>query len=332
MDKGRIGFLDVFRGLAAVCIVIFHYTLLYSMNYREMFQLDSGNLGWMTFGVQMFYIISGFVVYRSSLNYTDAFTFAKRRVFRMYPTFLLSLILTTLFVFFFPHKVFSISAWQFVLNLTMMGSLFGVDSVDGSYWYLIPEIFFYFFMSGLVMFKLQHKILYVCAVWLVMIFLNTFRPSFIETIFNLRFGLFFIVGILFCRVFYKQSTWIEHFMILACLLVSYVVFGDGYRTFGFLLLIIILYLLTFGVFEKLENSFFRFLANISYPLFLIHQTIGITILDFFVENELNYGVSVFIVTLIAIGIATSIHYFYELPLLRMITKKHEKKKNSTLHC
>lgn len=331
MNQNRVPFFDSFRGVAAVCIAIFHFTLFYSMNFREMFEVDMKKLGWLTFGVQMFYIISGFLVYRSSLNYTNGLTFVKKRVVRLYPSFWLSLILIMLFVTIFPHKVYSFTLWQLLANFTMFAGFLGVKVIDGSHWYLIPELMFYFFMGGVVLLKLQRKILYVCGLWLVLILLNSFRPSFVEYLLNLRFGVFFIVGILFCRIYNKESSWIEHLMIFLCLLVSHIVFGDIYRAFGFLFLIIILYLFSFGLFDRLDNKLFRFLAGISYPLFLIHQTIGITILDFMMEKNLNYILSVVFVTLLSIGLAVCIHYLYEVPLMRIVAKKNEKKKNLNIH-
>lgn len=91
-------------------------------------------------GVNFFFIISGFVIFFSALGRTPG-QFASARVVRLYPAFLFCMTLTALVTTVVGTR--SISAFEYLVNLTMLPAVLGVEPVDGVYWTLAPEIFFY---------------------------------------------------------------------------------------------------------------------------------------------------------------------------------------------
>ena len=90
--KKRFEALDGFRGICALCVVVFH-----------MPQLDSTITKWSFFQgsaifVELFFTLSGFVLahgYSTKKN-LSFFSFAKSRFFRLYPLHLFMLVLTIL--------------------------------------------------------------------------------------------------------------------------------------------------------------------------------------------------------------------------------------------
>ena len=71
--------LDALRGIAAIMVVLFHFT----MGRKE------ANLGFKlgTTGVDMFFIISGFVIFMSINKVKTSGEFIINRISRLYPTY-----------------------------------------------------------------------------------------------------------------------------------------------------------------------------------------------------------------------------------------------------
>ena len=56
--------------------------------------------------------------------------------------FWICMVVTTLYMFvIMPERMPSLK--QFLVNLTMMPSLLGIDAIDGVYWTLVKELLFY---------------------------------------------------------------------------------------------------------------------------------------------------------------------------------------------
>ena len=94
--SGRILVVEYLRGLAALGVTWFHLTNTYDLNWVR----QSGSLGWL--GVEVFFVISGFIVpYSIALAYPayslrDYPNFCARRILRLEPPFVASIILVIL--------------------------------------------------------------------------------------------------------------------------------------------------------------------------------------------------------------------------------------------
>src|SRR4030095_2287642 len=92
--KIRIGELDALRGLAALAVMIFHYTGHYGKNVghvdRPLLELALGN-----YGVQLFFMISGFVIFMTIEKTRTAMDFVVTRFSRLYPAYWASLLIAT---------------------------------------------------------------------------------------------------------------------------------------------------------------------------------------------------------------------------------------------
>jgi peptidoglycan/LPS O-acetylase OafA/YrhL len=90
----RLRGLDVLRGVAALAVCLFHYT--------DSFPRETGialpiafHLGHAIHGVDMFLVISGFVIFMTIEKTRDAYDFLTVRVARLYPAFIACLLVTT---------------------------------------------------------------------------------------------------------------------------------------------------------------------------------------------------------------------------------------------
>ena len=97
----RLQELDVLRGLAALSVLCYHYTT----HYKDLFS-PSGpvlfNFAWGNCGVQIFFIISGFVILMTLEKTQRPMDFIVSRFSRLYPCYWAAVILTFIAVKLFP--------------------------------------------------------------------------------------------------------------------------------------------------------------------------------------------------------------------------------------
>src|SRR5262245_30053823 len=149
MEKaGRIAGLDVLRGCAAAAVMLHHHGQYYDVLYPGRVPL-SFDLGPGHFGVELFFIISGFVILMTIERKRTGWEFAISRAARLMPAFLAALLLATalLAVNPMPPSLNTPSARQFLANLTMAPSLLGEIDIDVPYWTLTYELVFYVLMA-----------------------------------------------------------------------------------------------------------------------------------------------------------------------------------------
>lgn len=169
MDS-RFRELDGLRGLAAVAVVLYHMTSSYDSFFPGA-DPSPVNIWWGMFGVQLFFMISGFVILMSAGRARRPSDFAISRVSRLYPAYWVALSLSFLVTLAFdvPHE--PLLWWQVVLNVTMVQRWFLVPNVDDVYWTLAIEMQFYvmvFLVLVLTRCRLTPRVVTgIAAVWVV---------------------------------------------------------------------------------------------------------------------------------------------------------------------
>lgn len=150
----RFKLLDGLRLLAAIAVIAYHYLGFqhsrWGMPVNEKFQFLSGFAAYGGLGVQLFFIISGFVILMSSWGKTIP-QFIASRVSRLYPAYWVSVLASVLLLGFITHgTIKKITLEQVLVNLTMTQSGFGVDRIEGVYWTLWVELLFYILIGFLI--------------------------------------------------------------------------------------------------------------------------------------------------------------------------------------
>lgn len=154
----RIYSLDLLRGLMAILIMVYHYTS-WSMGgfWGQRFVAVFG-----IYGVAIFYVLSGltlYLVYESSLDLRSLSRYALKRVLRIYPLLILSILLTVfmldrehdwdaillnvsgLFGFVDPDNYIAIGSWS-IGNELVYYALFPVVLIGARYLPYWTEIMF----------------------------------------------------------------------------------------------------------------------------------------------------------------------------------------------
>lgn len=330
--------LDALRGIAALLVVFFHFT-------RHRPEADFGFKLFAT-GVDLFFMISGFVIFLSFSKITKGIEFVINRFCRLYPTYWASVSFSFFLICipivlngFIPEKSDLI---RYLGNLTMFQYYLHVPNLEGAYWTMIIEMLFYILMFLLYKFRLFKWInligvcLSILSLTLVFGFGTSGNVKLILAYFPLlKFIPLFFAGIVFYKLIsHERCGNYFYLLILIYFLCQLVLFeSTGRSNFGITQYQYILMLLIyFGVFvlfvnQKLTGIVSKvtlFLGKISFALYLIHEHLSHDILlPLLVDKwHINFWIaSVFIVLPIVISIATLITYWIEIPLGRNLKSK-----------
>ncbi|GEA90040.1 acyltransferase family protein [Cellulomonas cellasea] len=141
----RLRAMDALRLLAALSVVLFHFTAReqhrWGMAPDEAFPRLSEVTPYGYTGVHLFFVISGFVILMSAWGRSVP-QFVASRVSRLYPAFWAAVLLTAALRWAWPTFE-TRTPGEVLANLTMLSEPFGVPAVDGVYWTLWVEIQFY---------------------------------------------------------------------------------------------------------------------------------------------------------------------------------------------
>src|SRR5260370_12866073 len=150
----RIESLDALRGLAALAVCWKHLTD--SSVLPRALQI-SGMYGWL--GVEVFFVISGFVIpytlYKSGYRVEQYFTFVCKRIVRLEPPYLLSVLFVLLIGYLAAYAPgyhgapYHPSTTQVLLHFGYLNAFAHYDWLNGVYWTLAIE-FQYYLALGLL--------------------------------------------------------------------------------------------------------------------------------------------------------------------------------------
>jgi len=331
--KNRFKELDALRGIAALMVVFFHFTYTRPQAAYGFF------LG--STGVDLFFIISGFVIFMSLSKVTSVKQFVINRFARLFPAFWFCVTLTaTIQVlalkFNFVHSTTTnISLLKYLSNLTMAPKYFGYGEVDGSYWTLLVEMLFYMCIALLMKFNQIINIVAVGCIFLILALANDIAGNIINNwpLQQIQFwfplinhsGLFF-AGILLYKINKKEyDKFTLYLLVLFCYIVQiklYYTNRHGSGTINFYQYSTMLTVI-FGIFILFVNNKLSFIINnitlffgkISYSLYLIHQYIGANIILPGLEKILHLPFSIAIIITLAVIVlmAYFIYKFIEIP-------------------
>ncbi|MEO6368343.1 MAG: acyltransferase, partial [Steroidobacteraceae bacterium] len=163
----RLNELDAMRGIAALSVLMFHYANQFQQTYHHLGNIPfSFELG--KYGVQLFFVISGFVIFWTLDRTRRAGDFVLHRFARLFPTYWTCLAITAGLVAIAGLPNQRVGYLDILLNITMFPDFLSARSVDGSYWTLQIELFFYAQMLAWYALGAVRRIRWVIAGWLLL--------------------------------------------------------------------------------------------------------------------------------------------------------------------
>ena len=328
----RLQELDALRGIAAIIVVIFHYTT----QYQELFghvippvlPLPPGR-----YGVQLFFVISGFVIFLTLTRASSIWDFAANRFSRLYPPYWACIGITFAIMACLPMPGLNVGIVDAIANLTMLQYWLQRPFVDGVYWTLAVELIFYGFVSALHLIGLLRRVELWVSIWLALIFVTQIIVQsgvnispLIRTTLLLEHGHYFFAGVLFFRIRNEGFTWVRAALILVCVAAAWVV-RDVPHMLSLVAASAVFAVFVSGRLGWIAVGPLLFLGEISYPLYLLHQHVGYTIIHSMQKAGLVAEAWLFLPTFVAIGLSTLVNRLVEKPARRWL---RDVWKNSTL--
>lgn len=341
--EGRYSAMEGMRAFAAIAVFFVHFNanFLKPENYKD-WQTKVSNFSSYIFdnillilshghyGVDLFFMLSGFLIARmvtkQSFRYGE---FMFKRFCRIYPAFLVSLIIYAAYYVF----VFGYDFWpgKFVGNLFLLHGIPGLNFPPYNFvtWSLWYEFFFYIFYPAtiivLIKFGLRH--------WLWAVILGGVAILVIQFLFNIhviRF-VYFYFGVILAflpreqtiKILKKIPSFIVEIVLITSIIllsynkISYLIFLLLFGSSAMIVIYKSLYIESTSM-KFFSLCWFRWLGNISYSFYLFHPiAIWMCFAVFSPMDGINpltaYILKCFICFLTSIVVATIVFYYVEKP-------------------
>ncbi|CAM5445807.1 acyltransferase family protein [Streptomyces abikoensis] len=332
----RLYVLDGLRIVAALMVVFFHYVALrggWGEDPERVFPnlWKFAQYGWT--GVEVFFLISGFVICMSTWGRSLGDFFVSR-VTRVYPAYWVAIFLTAAVVSLWPQVRQINGGFEGVLtNLTMLQSGLGVWDVDGVYWTLFIELKFYVMFAVVVATGVTYrKCVLFCAVWTVVALASV--QADIKVLDQWAMPLYqpyFVAGIAFYLMYrYRPTALLWGITAMSLLLAEHHItkrVADNTthnipawpaRVIVFVAFVLMA-LIACGVFNRIQWRWLSTAGALTYPLYLLHQYIGMTVI-YGLRDRVPRHLLVAGLVLVMLCAAWLMHKFVEKPLSTKLRK------------
>lgn len=319
----RIASLDCLRGLAAISVVVFHFTTWFHTNYGHDFEPWPW-LYYLPYGVHLFFMLSGFVIVKSLDHGQGIGSFAVARVFRLLPGLWVAIPLTMISVHFLGPQDRAAGIVDAVANTLLIHEYFYLEHVDGAYWTLVLEVLFYAVTAGLfVIFRTNRRVilgllLLVLPVGFLTLWLYQAPPS--GPLYVLldklpRYYPMFVIGMALYDIYEARRLRLPTAALLCVTLAYVIVINDSdYRFVIYLAVALLLISIFYSRFLTMVPGL-TFLGLISYPLYLVHQTVGYGVILFLYERGWTGLATIPVTMVLVIVLAYLISRYVERPAL-----------------
>ncbi len=258
------------RSIAVIFVVLCHYCWVletgHSLSFLFKWIHDYGK-----YSVHIFFVISGFVIPYSLLKGgyqpKDYIKFLSKRIIRLHPSYIASLILTVWLAYIFQrylHSQFDETIESFIRSIFYLYT----PSDNPVYWTLIIEAQYYLFIWIFYILIIKHiSFTYWIAIPILLYACQTWLHDYISLLLFLPF--FLVWNLLFMLYSARGKKWLNSFMLFAIL----VYISQYYALAAFIAssIAIICILCIRGSIP----SPIKFIGTISYSVYLIHYPLWI---------------------------------------------------------
>ena len=314
--------LDSLRAVAAFSVCLFHFIctvtgFIDSEFVKKIF--SSGH-----YGVQMFFVISGFVIpwslFHSDYGIKNYFTFALKRFIRLEPPYIASLMLAIAHTYLramSPHY----NGVDITPTATQIALHFGylIPFVEGQHWirpvyWTLAVEFQYYLSIGLLFPLIAHKKIPLRIVSYLIILTG---PFIVKGYLPLYLPVF-LYGIALFLFKSKIIEWKELLILTVLATMEVFMFHDlGTFIYSGITFIAILF------FSEFKSKVLTFFGNISYSVYLFHSLTGLVMLNYFshiVTNPFYKFLLVLLALLVTISLSYIVYRLIELPSKRLSSK------------
>lgn len=345
--QARITHLDGMRGLAILMVIAYHAWARWPelLPYVATTQhLPLFSFGWA--GVQLFFMISGFVIFMT-LDRSESYSgFLQKRWLRLFPAMLIASLLLFLAGGFFPEwslmtpYVKNLLPGLLFINPETLTQLTGISfhSMAGSFWSLYVEALFYLII-GAVYFTAGRKYC-LPALILPMLLLSGASvikslgyPLLVDIISKLGFihYAWLMMGCLVYERLHGRDRRYHYLLVAVALLInfSYYVKNSGALALVPLVAMLLFFIASFRL-QRIQHflslRLFTAMGFVSYALYLIHENLMIAMLiklNRYVKSDTVMMIMPPVMVIVLAGVAYVITRYAEPALRRALQKKRQ---------
>lgn len=286
------------------------------------------------FGVGIFFLISGLVI-PIGLRNISTIKFLIRRFFRIYPVYwfcmLVSIAMYLICSWYWSAPLSSRISLPFIADaLPLLHSAEGIASLDFVCWSLAVEVKFYAIFSLVFLLgKNAHQVILLSIALLGSCCLATYfslhhlnqDAFFPHLISDMKYMTFMFIGCLFYYLLYREislGAMLGYGAIIYALFVTTnsfyekEVFTAMAQNYTYALALFSACYLFRNKFK--DNKVLDFLADISFPLYLVHSMIGYVTMTVLIDKGIPFTLAWMISLSLAILIAFGVHRYIEVPV------------------
>lgn len=329
--KTRFLNFDGLRGLAILSVVLCHYFYTYFHDTNNVLFMDkffSFAFKYGFLGVQLFFIISGFVISFTLYRYKNLYSFALARFSRLYPIYWCSMLLIFILAF-LGGKNYDLNLY--VKSLTMAPMLLGREHLIGPYWTLEFELVFYV-IAAFIFYIGAFSRHFMFITWLLLFvcwknfqdihFFSSHNLIKYECTLLFSYAPLFIFGIYLYKLVndgYKKM----HLLMLLISTIAYLVLYEGaphtdlsnftIRCWLVFIFTISFYAIVSPKSKFLSNKYLVFCGKISYSWYLTHFAAGFLMIQI-LSVYFPYNAAILVTFFASLILAYLFYKFLELPL------------------
>ncbi|WP_073949732.1 acyltransferase family protein [Streptomyces kebangsaanensis] len=299
--KERLAALDGLRFLAALSVVLFHFIgqtpgameSVWGRPYESTFPDLHRYFAFGRLGVDLFFLISGFVICMSAWGRTPRDFFVSR-VTRLYPMYWIAIVVSACVVYCVDSPFGRPHPRILLANLTMLQTPLGVANLDPVYWTLWPELCFYLTFAAVVWKGLSYqRVVFFCGLWTVAAVLApAARVPLLTLVANPTSAPYFIAGMAFYLMYrYRPTPLLWGIVAMSWLLALHFLLAptggrNNWDTWspwrGWLVLVVtgfflLIAAIALGWTRRIRWRGLTVAGTMTFPLYLLHDTIGMTI-------------------------------------------------------
>lgn len=325
-EQERLPALDSLRAIAALAVLFFHYTNGYE-HVVGPHTRPVPNVEWGHSGVDLFFVISGFVIAWTLERSSSIADFAFGRFARLYPAYLAGAAITGIVIFGFGFNPAHIQkrdiAWNAIMGLPQ---LVEANNLDASYWTLGVEVSFYIMAAAVTSWfpKLRFEIF--CLAWLIAsLTTRALLPGHIrfQLLLVTNYSPLFVAGaMLFALSPRMQPDRLTFATFAAAIAVSFVGADPSWLRptsgAGLCLFVGLVFGAATGRLPFLNFRPLVVVGQASYSLYLIHQIVGYWVISNFERLGIPPLVAIATAAFLVISAAIGLRTLVEVPAQRFI--------------
>lgn len=327
-ESGRLDQIDVLRGFAALWVLLSHYLSHWDDYLGPVPLFVHGP--WGIHAVELFFVISGFVIFLTLKRCHSVLDFAVLRFSRLYPAYWASILGVALL----SVLLFHTKPWigGILTNLTMVQEFLGFKNIDNVYWSLTVELAFYLIVACLFALGLTRYRRLVVLGWLLAscawaVLLRDagadHRDRF-ALFLALDYAPYFAIGIVAFDAL--ERGWSPAGAGLVLLSIASEFLLGGVAAVAIAVAITVMFLLAMhGHLRLLVSRPTLWLGAISYSLYLVHRNIGYLALDSLHAHGVAARWALPLAATGALALASLLTYGIERPVLRRIRRWYDRR-------